>query len=451
MATAEKITDFYPPYYLQSSVVAETVFVQAAKEERSGGKKTHKELLTTQAPGLKTAPQAKAPTNQGYLQALAEYMTGMLDAGVKLAQDQTRLGQTETNAANASAKMAQAQADQIKEKWKEYDAEMEKMKHASFWTKIGMSIAGALMAAIGAVTLNPEIVLMGALTIGMANGGSQALNSALGLNNLPLGLKILAEVGIAAVLAGVTCGMSGVSSALSTGTEATVEAASEAAANAGAEAAEEAADGAASSVAENENQSFGSQVFEKGFMGGRFRGANFVSNMAAMSMLANPFTDLTVAAIRGLRAAGVRISENAEELSSQIVGAVLGILVTLGTSLCSSAGEQLGGAKLAQAVGEKNMSRVVTTLRTLTKLAMGGAGVGGIFTGKALLEQADTLRELGNAQNTLALAQGLQSFLSQTIASTQTITNTIGQAYADINSRWGSFVAGYATAAEILG
>lgn len=459
MATAAKIEEISSSYCVQSGSVTAPVLKEVVRE--AGPTRSTKGLLTKQAPLLTTpAPSTGGGSQMGYLQALFEYMTGLLDSGIQLAQDQTKVGQTETTAANASTKMAQAKADEIKKEWEEYYAALEKAKHASFWTKIGMSIAGALMTAIGCLAMNPQIALMGAMTIAMANGGSEVMDKLFKLNSLPLGLKILAEVGIAVVLAAVTCGVSGVGSALSAGAGTAATEATEAATNAAAEAvaasAEESAEAGASAAARAggaaaENQSFASKVFEEGFMAGRFRGANFIANASAMSLFANPFTDITVAGIRGLRKAGAHISDSDEAIASQVVGMIVGLVLAMGTSLCSSAGSQLGGTKLSQYVGEKAVSNALSFFRLMTGLTMAGTGVAGVVGGKATLDQASALDQLGKAQKDLSVYRGEQSILSQAISSTQTTTKIVGDAYADINNRWGSFVASYAMAAEILG
>ncbi len=228
-------------------------------------------LLSTASPVL-DASKPGSPAG-GYLDILSQYMQVIVLAAIQIVANNGKVGQLQSQIAGIGVNaMKQAVTDASQQLGK-LMAAISQQAHASSWQKILGIIASALLVAIGVITSNPGLVLMGVFMLTMTlSGGQAALNKA--LSGLGLGNKIMAEIAIDIGVAIATAGIGALLVAPEAVAAGAATAATEAAVDSAAEVSSSVAEDASLSAAEDAvSESVVVEVAGSGAVGSGMAGA----------------------------------------------------------------------------------------------------------------------------------------------------------------------------------
>ncbi len=394
---------------VDTKAIAMTPVVLLQNNEETPGVSSPRKraLLVSNAPTL-----SPVKTTNGYIDELVTYMTAILLESIKSNLNQAEVLKLQNSTADLFTKLGEINLQHAQEN-------MQKTENESPLIKILTGVAAGLMMLGGLLTANPALVISGVILVVMTDSpaGSE-LNKA--LSKLPLGLKILAEVGIALALAVVSCGASGM---ISAGTSTAETTASTVAEEAGSNAAcdgESAAENAATEASEN-NSNFWSNAGKLGFKSV----GHVVSTTFSQGMSVGLSSDLVLAILKALEAAGVNIGKKNEELISAIGGA----LFSIGAGICSAQGA-------TSAVLKSNAGNAVRGISTVGGVLSSGTG---IYSGVNKVKASEVLMEKADIDASQTVNTSLATLSNAMIKQDNQAGKALFDTYAEINSRWSSY------------
>lgn len=194
MATKEQITISNPAVALDNSPYSGIAEKRREKEERQlrnlgvvlrlleeeiveaktsgaglGAKAADGEKIVDLNTG-QTNNSSKGPSNSAYENAMAEMVLMLQMLQGKIAKFSENQAENDAKISQGLVDAAQANLKAVEDRIKKIQKEMRKEKHASFWEKIGEAVLGTLTVAIGTLLAQPEIVVMGVLSLASSTG-----------------------------------------------------------------------------------------------------------------------------------------------------------------------------------------------------------------------------------------------------------------------------------------
>jgi hypothetical protein len=427
MSAAEVL--LYPNYSLQSPDVAASVSQAASVAIGQTVPTSRGGMMTTQAPTI--TPSTPTISGGGFLGTLEKYMQLIMLAMIQLVADDAQVSQTQYQTSSDLVQLSVNQTNIADQALDKLQKSIAKQKHESFWQKLGSDIAGGCLCLAGILTGQPELVLMGAMMIVMMNTGlSNKLNGlfttiadkthldkALG----GLASKILVEV---LIIVAVSLILGGAGALF------------DSAANSG----EEAADGAETQTSKVSLRSVAGTSLQVG-------------------AFTNVYTDVMMGMEEILKAMHV-IKHTSQEFA-QYAGMALTIAATiLGTGLSVSADAGALGKTMSQKfvdmfenplTGERCFIRLKTGVQITRAAASGFSAVWNVQAGLTEVARTAIIKEMGYSQATQTILSNALGMVNEQTSQNQTAEGQVNDAFADINSRWTSYVNQYATAARVIG
>ncbi|OGN65515.1 MAG: hypothetical protein A3E80_06420 [Chlamydiae bacterium RIFCSPHIGHO2_12_FULL_49_9] len=389
---------------------------------------TGKSLRTTTAPSL-----VETDKNQSFLEALAEFMELIGTIQVFLNQNESKTNRDQNGISQKMVDQARKNLKDVEKAIKKYEAAKRAAAHRKFWGQVFGGIAMALGCILAAFTGGATLLLvMATLTVLMATGQTQKLDNALksaGLSDWEcFAVKLAIVIAVSAAGGGIAAaGDSLMVTEAEAGDAAAVAISDELAADAGAEA----------STA-SETSGFSSNSY-------------MVASQAVVAF--NPFVDMMMG-IMGLIPGG---DEKKKKIAAEVIGNILALIISMrcGAAAGEGAAAQANASKaktyLTEKLGAEGFALVYSLLdasRMGTSLTASGFY---IAMGVAEVGESEALRESGEHQKYLILAQKFLEIMSPFIQSQTNLMKQTNDTFAQMTSQWSNFVRPGAVAAEILG
>jgi len=479
MAAAQAI--FFP------QVSAQTLHTASRAAQTAAMALADEELIQTSSKKRKSGPmlvsrvnaQPKASQADGdYMAKLAAYMTAVLIVSTEVAKNQSQMSQNMTQDSQAFVAASKQQVDEVGKAVEAQQQAIEQAANKSWLQRVISAVVGAVLTLVGALTLQPELMVMGVTMLVMTaipmNSNGDTLMSMLNSKLASSGsiARIFEDIGIAVGMAIVTCGASGGLSAAMGGEEAAVEGVAEAGSEEAAEAgAADAVGGAEEAVGNEAAAAESSQA--SSFAGKALKAAvsKFRSQLAQMTLVANPFTDIAKAAGASDANAGYigmscAISMN---IASAVKGAYNGIeaatnagKITENMSLInklkvgffyeeSTANMMAKLEKNLGPSGTKIYKGIISFLKISNTALMLAGGTFGVQAGEKTLIASDRLRDMGAIQAAQVIYTNLIGMMNGSVQDLQGTASALNENLAMMNSRWDAYVAPYQTAVEVMG
>lgn len=360
--------------------------------------------MTSQIQGT-SRPLSLAPAQVSDQDAAVDNMLEKLLNMLTLLQTKLAGYQMKTDIASSTmqkqlAKAAQTNLANATQRTEQIVREIEKMAHLNPILRALMCVASVVMMAIGGITGDPALAVLGIIMLAMTlSNGQQKLDQ--DLSHLPLGLQVLVQVGIDAVIAAASCGISGVADAALSETDAST--------------------------------SFASQALQKGFgQTAKEVGQTMVKSTLTATMIVNPWTDVVLGI---LDVADKKDSKEKRKMIASITGMVLSLISSLGANFAFSTGSvgTLGmriQQKLVQTLGKEGMENTIAFLKT----ARSGFSVAQqeqmYEYGRCEWDRANTTQGMGQLQSNQQYVQSALGLIGDTTKQNQDARNSLYQVIA---------------------
>lgn len=112
----------------------------------------------------------QGPSNTAFENAMAELAFMLQQLQAKIAKFSEKHAESDARISKGLVEAAEANLKSIEHKIKKIKKKQEKEKHASMWEKVGEAVLGALTVTVGALLAQPEIVVMGVLSLASSTG-----------------------------------------------------------------------------------------------------------------------------------------------------------------------------------------------------------------------------------------------------------------------------------------
>jgi hypothetical protein len=192
--------------FADSELFNQALSLVAEKDDPKGKVRKSKHFHST-VPSMPSSSQKQVSKN--YERALLEYMSKVLSATIVLGNNQCKLTQNQTDVGGLLLNLAEVCQKALAEKIKE-------LENPPWWAKllkVFSIVVSAVLVVAGIASGNFALAALSGVMFTMsASGGFEKLNEAVDKLNLPIGVKILVEAGVAA---GCTIAVAGIASAMS--------------------------------------------------------------------------------------------------------------------------------------------------------------------------------------------------------------------------------------------